>query len=296
MAGVAAALAALQRRGDELRPSAGLALDASPVVVFVPGHGQPHGSSAFAELVERMDLDDDSVRHFDYRWADGGSDPSQASESVPIDDAVSSLNSYVAGVAGDGSQVYLIGFSKGGATVAELVADWDDGGWGPSQAVVGAALLDPPIARGAHGWLQSVGRFWGPLPDDGGYDPVRCGFLRFSCSDRRDGLGRVSGVEVVVIRNPRAGITSFWDEPEDLRVYDAAGEGPTLWDQVGRKVVGMPGRVAKAHEGVLHDRRVADCLVAELRSGRCDLPRVNRRPPLPGLLGVAGSSPGQKIL
>ncbi len=283
LAGIAAALAALQRRGDDLSPGGGLSLDPGPIVVFVPGHGQSHGSSAFAELIEYMELDDDSVRHFDYRWVEGGLSASAASEAVLLDDAASALNAYLAGVAGDGREIYLVGFSKGGATVAELVADWDDGRWGPSDSVVGAALLDPPIARGKLGYLQSVGRFWGPLPDDGGYNPIGCTFLGHNCSDRRVGLGLDAGVEVVVIRNPKAGLTSFGDHPAGLRVYDAPDDGPTIWEQLARNPFALPGRISEAHEAVLHDRNVADCIVAELNSGTCDLPKTMPKPSLSDL-------------
>ncbi|MCH7584388.1 MAG: alpha/beta hydrolase [Acidobacteria bacterium] len=297
VAGIAAALAALQRRGDDLSPGAGLSLDPGPVVVFIPGHGQSHGSSAFADLIEYMGLDDGSVRHFDYRWVDGGSSASAASEAVLLDDAASALNAYLAGVAGDGREIYLVGFSKGGAMVAELVADWDDGRWGPSDSVVGAALLDPPIARGKLGWLQGVGRFWGPLPDDGGYDPVGCTLLRFNCSDRRVGLGLNSGVDVLVIRNPKAGVTSFGDHPAGLRVYDAADDGPTIWQQLIRNPFALPWRISEAHEAVLHDRNVADCITAELTSGTCDLPKTKPAPRLSSLRRPAIRPPsGQKVL
>ncbi len=297
LAAVAAALAALQRSKDDLNPGSGLSLDTGPVVVFVPGHGQAHGSAAFADLIEHMEIDEGSVRHFDYRWVGGGSSAALASEHVAIDSAVSSLNSFLAGVAGDGREIYLVGFSKGGATVAELVADWDDGRWGPSEAVVGAALLDPPIARGPHGRLQSIGRLWGSLPDDGGYDPIHCTFLGFGCSDRRVDLGSRAGVEVVVVRNPKAAVTSFGDHPAGLRVYDAADDGPTIWGQLARNPFALPRRIAEAHDAVLHDPKVADCIVAELRSGTCDLPSANPVPRLPGITRGVGRAPApQKVL
>lgn len=278
MSGAAAAmaLAALALRRSDPAPGDALSLS-EPLVVFVPGHGQAHGSEAFAELVRHMGIEDDQVRYFDYRWVAGHPDASWASSRVPLDEAVQSLNAYVAGVAEEGRPVYLVGFSKGGATVAELVADWDDGHWGRSDAVVGAALLDPPIAAGPQGFVQSLGRRIGPVPDDGGYDPVRCTFLGFGCEDRRVDLGRASGVEVVVIRNPKAAVTSFADVPRGLRVYDAPDPGPTIVGQLVRNPLGVPARIARAHEAVLRDRSVAQCIVAEMRAGRCDLaPR--RRP------------------
>ena len=295
LAGIAGALAALQRRGDDLSPAAGLSLDPGKVVVFIPGHGQSHGSLVFADLIEYMGLDDDSVRYFDYRWVEGGASAPAASEAVLLDDVASALNSYLAGVSGDGREIYLVGFSKGGATVAELVADWDDGRWGPSESVVGAALLDPPIAGGKLGWLQSVGRFWGPLPDDGGYDPVGCTFLGFNCSDRRTGLGVNAGVDVVVIRNPKAGVTSFSDHPAGLRVYDAADDGPTIGEQLIRNPFALPRRISDAHEAVLHDRNVADCIVAELTSGICDLPETRPKPSLSDLGRTEIRPPSQQV-
>lgn len=296
---IAAALALIQRRDGNLAPSAGLGLRPSdPVFVFVPGHGQPHGSQAFDELIGLMGLADDSVQHFDYRWIEGSPSHTQASEDVRVEDAASALNAYIAGVTSQGRDVYLVGFSKGGSTVAELLADWDDGRWGPTDAVVGAALLDPPIAAGAHGWLQSVGRRIGPVPDDGGYDPVQCRFLTLWCDDRRAHLGEAAGVDVVVIRNPRAAITSFGDVPPGLRVHDAADDGPGPLGQLFRNPFGLPGRVVEAHESVLSDPRVAACLMGEVRrSGTCDLPLRRSTPPLPSLRPPAFSPPtAMKVL
>lgn len=296
---IAAALALLRRREEDLSPSSGLGLAATdPVFVFVPGHGQPEGAVTFAAMVEALGLEEGSVRHFDYRWAGGGPMHSRASRTVGIDDAASALNAYVAGVAADGRDVYLVGFSKGGATVAELIADWDDGRWGPASAVAGAALLDPPMAAGGLGWLQSAGRFIGPIPDDGGYDPVRCRFLGFWCDDRREALGEASGIEVIVIRNPRAAITSFGDVPDGLRVYDADDGGPGPWAQLVRNPLAWPGRIAEAHESVLDDPRVAACIAAEARDkGTCELPARSDPPLLPSLRRPAIRPPsGQSVL
>jgi hypothetical protein len=290
-AAAAVALAALAVRRSGLAPGDALSLS-DPLVVFVPGHGQEHGSEAFADLVRHMGIDDDQARYFDYRWVDGQPDASWASSRVPLDEAAQSLNAYVAGVADEGRPVYLVGFSKGGATVAELVADWDDGHWGPSDAVIGAALLDPPIAAGAQGFVQSLGRRIGPVPDDGGYDPVHCTFLGFGCEDRRVDLGQASGVEVVVIRNPKAAVTSFADVPRGLRVYDVPDPGPTIIGQFVRNPLGVPARIAQAHEAVLHDRSVASCIVAEMRAGRCDLPR-RRKPGIRHLRRVGRRSGAQ---
>lgn len=270
--GVLLGLLASRREG----PGAALTLEAprEDLIVFVPGHGQGQGAEVFDDLIGLMGVDAENARFFDYRLAGGWTDASMASEELPVDHAASSLNSYLGAVAEQGRPIYLVGFSKGGATIAHLIAAWDDGAYGPSDAVTGAALLDPPLATGAHGWAQSAGRFWGSIPDDGGYDPVRCDFLWFGCEDARDNLGNASGVDVVVVRNPRAGVTSFSDFPDALRIYNAIDDGPGLWDQLWRNPFGLPARISQAHDAVLDDPKVARCLVAEMWDpGSCDLPR-----------------------
>ena len=242
------------------------------IVVFVPGHGQGPGEWVFRDLLEMMEIDPESAYFFDYRWASGQGSHSNAAADVRIADAAASLNAYIAGLSALDRPIYLIGFSKGGATIAELVADWDDGEAGPADAVFGAALLDPPIASGAHGWLQSLGRFIGPIPDDGGYDPETCLILSRMCRDRRDHLGDAAGVEVVVIRNPKTPLTNFGDHPDGLRVYDAPDDGPGIPGQLLRNPLDLPGRISQAHESVLHDPDVARCLVDEMsKPGSCSL-------------------------
>jgi hypothetical protein len=257
-------------------PGTALMLEAPEenVVVFVPGHGQGNGQDAFEDLVDLMGIDPENTRFFDHRLAGGWPDAEMASQYLRVEDAASSLNSYLGAVAEEGRPIYLVGFSKGGATIAHLIAAWDDGAYGASESVAGAALLDPPMAVGAHGWAQSAGRFWGSIPDDGGYDPVRCDFMWFGCEDARDNLGGASGVDVVVVRNPRAGVTSFSDFPEALRIYNAIDDGPGLADQLWRNPFGLPARISRAHEAVLDDPEVARCLVAEMWDpGSCELPR-----------------------
>lgn len=270
LASAVMAAAALARKGPG--SALGLRPPEDALVVFVPGHGQGEAAAAFGDLIDLMGLDRDDVRFFDYRLTTGQSDPVSASQRAPIDDTVRSLNAYVAAVAAEGRPVYLVGFSKGGASVASLIAAWDDGAFGPADSVAGAFLLDPPIASGTHGWLQSVGMMVGTIPDDGGYDPVACGFLWWGCHDEREHLGKASGVEVLVVRNPKAGITSFSDHPEGLRVVDAPDQGRGFWDQMWRNPLGVPGRVEEAHESVLTDGAVAACLVNEMRLvGSCGL-------------------------
>lgn len=266
LAAAAAALVASRAAGAAL----GLRPPDDALVVFVPGHGQ--GSGAFRRFIELMGLDPGAVRHFDYRWVTGDADPGRASSYAPLHPTAASLNSYLGGVAVEDRPVWLVGFSKGGAVVAELLAAWDRGLHRPDVDVRGAMLLDPPIASGVHGALQSAGRLIGPIPDDGGYDPVHCSFLAWGCRDSRVDLGRASGVEVLVVRNPRAGVTSFFDRPDGLRVLDAPDAGPGPWGQLLRNPFRIFGRISEAHESVLSDPAVARCLVREMwRPGSCRL-------------------------
>ncbi len=253
-------------------PSAALGLEppSDALVVFVPGHG--NGPEVFDGLIDNMGLGDDQVRYFDYRLATEDTDIGDASERAPIDDTADALNGYLAGLAESGRPIYLVGFSKGGAAAAELISRWDDGGYGARSSVRGAMLLDPPLADGTHGWLQSLGRFVDLVPDDGGYNPVDCAFLNLFCDDHREHLGRDAGVDTVVIRNPASPLTSFNDVPDGLRVYDAADGGPSVWSLWSRPWE-IPGRLTDAHMSVLDNPGVADCIVAEMNTpGTCALP------------------------
>jgi hypothetical protein len=269
LAAAAAALAA-QRPGSAL----GLRPPENTLVVFLPGHGQGPGEEVYAEFVEEMGLDPEDARYFDYRWVTGDTDAKRAAALAPTDRSASSLNAYLAGVSDGERPVWLVGFSKGSAVIAELVAAWDRGAPRPNPGVTGAMLLDPPMARGIHGKLQSIGQVAGLIPDDGGYDPVDCSLIWFWCRDARDRLGEASGVEVIVVRNPRAGLTSFGDHPEGLRVVDAPDNGPGPWGQLLRNPLRLFGRLSEAHEAVLSDPAVARCLVAEMWwPGSCELGR-----------------------
>jgi hypothetical protein len=142
------------------------------------------------------------------------------------------------------------------------------------DAVVGATILDPPISRGPLGLLQSLGWLHGDTADDGLFDPVRCGWS--GCRDLRDGLGERSGVEVVIVRNPDAVFTNFRDRPDGVRVYDLDDGGGSM---LGRfpSLAGMWKRMGEAHESVLHDDTVADCIAAEARrTGSCVWPTPER--------------------
>jgi hypothetical protein len=251
----------------------------SPVVVFVAGHGNGSARATFADLVDKMGIDPSDARFFDYRWATGQADATSASQDAPIDDVVDALTGFLAGVAAEGRPVYVVGFSKGGAAIADMLADWDEAPQAAVAGVTGAALLEPPISNGLHGKIQSLGRFVGFIPDDGGYDPVRCTWGGLLCRDTRENLGKAAGVDVAVIRNPKAGITTFGDHPKGLAVYSASDEGPDFWDVVLGKPWEAPGRAGRAHESVLHSQDVADCITSEMETpGSCGLPVSGRQP------------------
>jgi hypothetical protein len=279
--GLAAHAGARRRDDAEPAPGDGLALAGEPLVVFVGGHGT-EGAPEFGTLIDLMDLDPSQARFFDYRWIVEGADSIGASQTASIDATADALNAYLAGLGGEGRPIYLIGFSKGGAGIAELLARWDVGSPVRVAEVRGAVLLDPPLASGLHGWVQSLGRLWGPVPDDGGYDPIACDPR---CRDRRAHLGRAAGVEVLVIRNPKAGITSFDDHPEGLRVVDFPDDGPGPLAAFLSNPLRYPSRLSEAHNAVLTDSRVAGCIASEIAiPGSCELPP---QPVLQGM-GKAG--------
>lgn len=278
---VALAVGTLAHHREE--EAAGTLYSGEPLVVFVSGHGSSPAPGVFAHLARMMGLGPDQARYFDYRWAAGGSSHVGASQEADIDDAADALAGFLAGLASLGRPIYLVGHSKGGASIAELVARWDRGQPG-SAAVQGAALLDPPMASGIHGWLQSLGTRWGPLADDGGYNPVDCSLWR--CEDDRDHLGLASGVGVIVVRNPVSGVASFGDGPAGLRVYDASDGGPGVLELFLTRPWAIFHRISEAHSAVLHDQAVADCIVAEMRRpGSCALPPAARGSGAPSWLG-----------
>ena len=262
-----------------------------PLVVFVSGHGSGSAPGVFAHLSTLMGIHPGEARYFDYRWAEGGTDHTHASQEATIDELADALGGYLAGLSALGRPIYLVGHSKGGAGIAELVARWD-GGQPGGERVQGAALLDPPMASGIHGFLQSLGTMWGPLADDGGYDPFRCSLL--ACADTRDRLGLASGVQVVVVRNPQSVVANFADLPAGLRVYEAPDGGPGLLETLLTRPWAILNRIGTAHNAVLHDPRVADCIVAEMRQpGACSLPQAGRGSGVPSWLDevLEGSRP-----
>ena len=244
------------------RRSAGSRRDEGPLFVYVPGHGgDPDG---FDDLAARIGADSSDVRVFDYRWAWALSDSVEASRWAPTGDAADALSAYLAALATDGRSIYLVGHSKGGAIITEVVGRWDAHPEIGVEAVVGAAILDPPIASGPLGLLQSIGWFHGDTADDGLFNPVQCGWG--GCSDIRNGLGGRSGVEVVIVRNPDAVFTNFWGHPDDVRVYDLDDGGGSMLGWFP-DVLGMWQRMGEAHNSVLHSDTVADCIASEARVG-----------------------------
>ena len=272
---IASAVLARRRRAG-LAPSS-----QDPLFVYVPGHGgDPRG---FDDLAKRIGVDGDDLRVFDYRWAWPSNDPIEASRRATADDAADALGAYLAALGADGRPIYLVGHSKGGAVITEVVGRWDEHPTVAVDAVMGAAILDPPISSGPLGLLQSVGWLHGGTADDGLFDPIRCGWT--GCRDIRDGLGRDSGVEVVIVRNPDAGFTNFRGRPDGVRVYDLDDGGGSM---LGRfpNIFGMWSRMGEAHNSVLHSDVVAACIAAEVKQvGSCrwptsdpsETPRTSRR-------------------
>lgn len=272
---------------DTITPGDALRLSAPPrlQVVFVPGHGDAHASRVFHEMVAMLGLDPANVHYFDYRWIIPFEDHAWAARVAPADLTALTLNDFLTEVAADGDQIYVVAFSKGGASLAELIARWDRGSLqGPNDAVVGAALLDPPIADGLAGWMQSLGRALTDIPNDGGYDPVECLVLRFECVDTRVELGRPSGVEVVVIQNPKAGLTNLGTaRPDGLRVVDVEDDGPGPLATLLSMGILAPVRIARAHRSVRRSPAVARCINAEMWSpgscGQASVSAAQRRSP-----------------
>lgn len=252
----------IRRRGGGSRR------DEGPLFVYVPGHGgDPDG---FDDLAGRIGVDPTDVRVFDYRWAWASNDPIEASRWAPTGDAADALGAYLAALGTDGRPIYLVGHSKGGAVITEVVGRWDARPDTGVDTVVGAAILDPPIASGPLGLLQSIGWLHGGTADDGLFNPVRCDWS--GCVDIRNGLGERSGVEVVIVRNPAAGFTNFWGRPDDVRVYDLNDGGGSMFARFP-DVLGMWQRMGEAHNSVLHSDTVAECIASEARAGgSCEWP------------------------
>ena len=237
-----------------------------PLFVLVHGNGGSAGS--FDPLLEQLSVGPFSVVAFDWRLAGTGISSSDASKTITTEVAARELDALLRDLSEDHGNIYTIHHSKGGAVGVAVIAALDDGSRPAIDGYRGAALLDPAIAAGRLGDVQRFGVFTAYIPDNGGFDPVVC--TSEGCRDRREHLGGVSGVEVIAIRNPDAVITSFWDQPEGLRVYDLVDDGKpsALW--FWNTPWMFSARVSEAHGSVLEHWIVADCISAEVaRSGSC---------------------------
>ena len=255
-------------------------------VVFVGGWGSESGTG-FNQITTHLGIPPGQAVYFDYESV-GGTNSSSSQEIAGALDALvrSQDNPQLRG-----RQVYLVGFSKGGAAIAELVAAWDVKPNSRPYQVMGAALLDPPIADGLLGDLQSAGKRFG-LPNDGGFDPVVCSPHQSSacslCTDKRDHLGRKSGTDVVVFRSPDTlNISNFSDRPPGLEVVTIDDPGPSPVEEalgplpvigvryppvaVGGAVLRGGARVIEAHGYVAKAPEVWKRIGQEIT--------VNRRPP-----------------
>lgn len=237
--------------------------DDSPLLVVVHGHGGDVNN--FDRLIDMMDIDGARVVAFDYSWADGGTDSTSSSRSVPTAEAAVALDAFMRELAVTNSNMYSLHHSKGGSVGVSMIASLDDGSRPPIDGYEGAALLDPAIASGFLGELQSSGQGHGWLPDDGGFDPIRC--TDTGCTDVRHHLGEASGVEVIAVRNRDALVTNFTDRPDGLRVFDLDDGLPNALLYGG---LFLP-RIIHAHNSVLSHQDVANCVKAEVSlPGSCE--------------------------
>jgi len=230
--------------------------DESPLLVLVHGHGG--GAENFDELVRKMDIKGARVVAFDYSWVDGGDDSTASSRSVTTDDAAAALDAYIRQLSVKNSNIYSLHHSKGGAVGVSMIASLDSGSQPPIDGYRGAALLDPAIASGALGIMQSVGHGHDWLPDDGGFDPIQCDDN--GCVDVREHLGEASGVDVVAIRNRDALVTNFADKPSGLRVFNLRDGLPSA---LLYGAFFLP-RIFQAHNSVLAHDDVANCVRSEI--------------------------------
>jgi hypothetical protein len=246
--------------------------DDTPLLVVVHGHGGD--THDFDRLIDMMHIDDARVIAFDYSWVDGGADSTSSSRAVPTDEAAVALDAFIRQLSATNSNMYSLHHSKGGAVGVSMIASLDDGSRPTIDGYRGAALLDPPIAPGVLGDLQSAGHGHGWLPDDGGFDPIRC--TDAGCTDIRDHLGEASDVEVIAVRNRDALVTNFVDRPEGLRIFDLHDGLPSALAYGG---FFLP-RIVQAHNSVLGHKDVANCVKAEVALlGSCewgDEPRRQR--------------------
>jgi hypothetical protein len=236
--------------------------------LFVLVHGNGGSAEDFDPLLEQLSVETFSVVAFDWRTASASATSTEASKVASAEAAALELDELVRDLSKDHGNIYTLHHSKGGAAGVAMIAALDDGTRPVIDGYRGAALLDPAIAGGRLGAVQRFGSFSTHIPDNGGFDPIGC--TSDGCRDRREHLGVSSGVEVVVIRNPDAVVTSFWDRPEGLRVFDLVDDGKpsALWFWNNPLI--FAGRVSDAHRSVLEHWTVADCISAEVANpGGC---------------------------
>ncbi|HSG78275.1 MAG TPA: alpha/beta fold hydrolase [Acidimicrobiia bacterium] len=306
-----AVIAAVRRRASLFTSSPATALGLQPpddvIVVFVPGYGSSSSAETFGDLIDLMGLSEDQVRHFDYRWVGEGFDHAEAARTADVEDAAAALAGFTTGVAGGGREVHLVGHSKGGAIIAEMIEQWDRGRLPAVDGVTGATLLDPPLASGIHGLGQSAGVVldWlyerlpfvdlPGLPHDGGYNPVECSVGVFDCTDHRNGLGQASGVDVAVVRAPDAAVTNFKDVPDGMSVYEVDTPGPSAVDAFPNPFAVL-GAIVGAHKAVLHHPDVAACVVSRMSAEPCDLTDLSRPPNIAALSDRTGGTAFVKVV
>lgn len=237
-----------------------------PLYVLV--HGNGGSASDFDELLEAIGADRSDTVAFDYRTVIDAKSSTDASRIANTEAAAKQLDALIRRLSVYSSNIYSLHHSKGGAVGVSMIASLDDGTRQTIDGYRGAALLDPAIASGWMGSLQRAGRFANFIPDNGGFDPVRCDSDR--CRDIRVNLGEKSGVEVIAIRNPDAVVTNFTDEPQGLRVYDLVDDGKSSALLAPFGIYGFQKRVREAHASVLTSSAVASCIKAEVASsGAC---------------------------
>ena len=241
-----------------------------PLIVLV--HGDGGSAEDFDYLVDEMDVDLARIVASDYSDLDGGSSSTSSSRTVSTASAADTLDSLLRDLAEQNSNIYSIHHSRGGAVGVEMIANIDEGSRPPIDGYRGASLLDPAIASGFIGELQSIGGSSIPLldrlPDDGGFNPIRCDVD--GCRDVREHLGHNAGVEVVAIKNPDAVVTNFEGSPAGLRTFALVDSKPSaLWYFLVNPILGAM-RSSEAHGSVLADEHVAACIAAEIdEPGSC---------------------------
>ncbi len=238
-----------------------------PIFVIVHGHG---GSPEdFDVLLEMLGVEPSRVVAFDYSAVGGSVSSTESSRTASTERAAEALDTLIRELALKHESIYSIHHSRGGAVGVTMIGALDDGTRPPIDGYIGAALLDPAIAGGWLGRLQSIGGIGSRIPDDGGFSVERC--TNGECRDVRENLGVASNVEVIAIRNLDAEITNFRDNPPGLRVFDLVHDGgiAARWLLPLSPILSV-GRVWQAHASVLEHEAVADCIAEEVAEpGSC---------------------------